>query len=1694
MEQPRAENNDRHNHEDPDTVRNLPNLKTVSWMKQFTWTVWKNKIILTRRPIPLIFLLISGILSALLSWSVGQDADDVIYPTFSECGTWDPGFAGTVQNMDWEERDKIQLSMNDQWRSGLPVALMMLGPCLNAIISFVFVHNEIHSQLFGVLRSLGLRDSVYWASWYVPFTIIACINSLLAAVTCQFLPGNVYESVYFGGVFTSMFLLQLALIPSVFLLAALCGTKRKAVANFTIFLLLCSAWVPFMVQSAQSMPPSALDYMWKNEMPKGLFWYYTSTLDIRQDYSWQENYNWTEHFEDPFSTYPPAQYDACNTPVLSEYQGTNPKPENGEERDNVQPEEIFVGCYSAASWSVKIWHDDDMITRIAMFFFPYFHFQNVWGHFVGYTSLPDNKFTAAETSLSAGELAIKALPTSNINPLLAFDSKLAPQGSTFVLGRYDVYNYDWKNPTTVCPAANPSTGNYGFCGDSYGNCMYVKDPGPMQSTPTTNDIFGYLILLCVMYLLLAAYFAQVLPGMNGRGEPFYFPFLPSYWFGKRGKKDDNDDGDDEHNESEVGVGVHIDNVKKKYGSFEALKGVSFHMAAGEVTALLGHNGAGKTTLSNILCCNIGSTSGNIRVFGQDIGEDPFAIRQMVGLCKQDDYLWPTLSAREHLELFAGLRGITKEKLEATVSVWLRSVDLEEVQLQYASAYSGGMKRRLSLALATIGDRPLIILDEPTTGMDPVSRRFVWRHIDQIKDGRVILLTTHAMEEADLLADEVAIIRDGELAAFGSPLQLKAEHGTALQFSLLLDQDKVKDAAAYIETFFSATKESVQVDSSNPGSITVKILNMADGEESDGVNAHTLSDFVTWLDSAESSVKEYGFSNSSLEEVFLAVTGTHSQSTETETSAGDDEGNTVIVPDVEEGEANDIDIQPPMTTFEPKISFGNQTITIFMDMWTRSWGRGAFINYIIYGIFVAGCLLTGFGVANDYDPTSLFGVVVLLASLILTSIIGPVYSDKAEGLFYLMQSQGLLSRAYVAGISLYGFSVYLVYGLIILGGFYGTSMFREPIECPYGEDEWGYYRDICEVNDWEKPWGSVPNQNLLRLSFEDQYDEQYVSLRVSRSPGGFGMIVAIIFCFALTGVGAVLTTAFLPGYRIPLVSVMLFILVSSFWPTIDARVLSEYDYRICENMTDPELVCQSTLYPNNTAEEILNCAGLQISSSGIGHYCMDPAASLLPQISLLQSLIMAYYSRVTLVSQPEKYVEQVLIPSFEGVSCDGNTCEFPLANQIFRENMLFMFLGAIILLVLGIFLTCLLAFPFGPFVYIRRLFRSITDAVLCKNTKSTTMPNNSGDKDDAGLEEVTQERQTVTSLCQEFVSGEGTQSSPLKIDMNKVSRNDVPPVVTRGLRKVYPALGGRPPKVALRDLDLHVPKGQTLGLLGKNGAGKTTALKILAGAHESTSGVGMVVGYNCNTDKLNIFERLGNCAQFDVVWKKRSVRYHLEFFAMLKGVPRSKATEVARNAATAVGLKSLEMFHRKAGDLSGGMRRRLSIAISLIGSPKVNILDEPTTGLDPSTRNSIWKLIKSFSSTDRSTIITTHMMIEADTLCDRIAIVKDGALKVIGTQQHLKDNFGSGYNLQLNLVKSTEEYQEKAMSFVRQNVHAQAVLALRQAKTLHVSLPRDLRLERVFRALYSKERETEGGINQFLLSQSSLEDVFVRMSE
>ena len=155
-------------------------------------------------------------------------------------------------------------------------------------------------------------------------------------------------------------------------------------------------------------------------------------------------------------------------------------------------------------------------------------------------------------------------------------------------------------------------------------------------------------------------------------------------------------------------------------------------------------------------------------------------------------------------------------------------------------------------------------------MDPVNRRFVWRHIDAIKADRVVLLTTHAMEEADLLADTVAIMCQGDIGAIGSPLELKTAHGSALRFNILVDPEEVQATVKDIEEQFVDGDKFVDVAFGKAGNLNVNVHKVKKGDEDDGVDVDILTEFVTWLES-DTRVAEYGFSNSSLEEVFLSVT-------------------------------------------------------------------------------------------------------------------------------------------------------------------------------------------------------------------------------------------------------------------------------------------------------------------------------------------------------------------------------------------------------------------------------------------------------------------------------------------------------------------------------------------------------------------------------------------------------------------------------------------------------------------------------------------------------------------------------------------------------------------------------------------------------------------------------------------------------
>ena len=221
--------------------------------------------------------------------------------------------------------------------------------------------------------------------------------------------------------------------------------------------------------------------------------------------------------------------------------------------------------------------------------------------------------------------------------------------------------------------------------------------------------------------------------------------------------------------------IEVENLTKRFGDFVAVNGVSFSVEHGEVFGLLGPNGAGKSTLIRMLTTLVPPSSGTARVNGFDIVRDPNGVRQSIGVIPQAMTSDMDLSAEENMSIFAKLYGIPGEKRRRIIRQLLQEVDLEKWADKPVKMFSGGMRRRLEIARGLVHEPKIFFLDEPTTGLDPVSRVAVWEMLARLKRERdlTVLVTTHYMDEADKLCDRIAIVDHGQLAALDSPLKLKA---------------------------------------------------------------------------------------------------------------------------------------------------------------------------------------------------------------------------------------------------------------------------------------------------------------------------------------------------------------------------------------------------------------------------------------------------------------------------------------------------------------------------------------------------------------------------------------------------------------------------------------------------------------------------------------------------------------------------------------------------------------------------------------------------------------------------------------------------------------------------------------------------------------------------------------------------------
>ncbi|XP_047959280.1 ABC transporter A family member 1 [Salvia hispanica] len=326
--------------------------------------------------------------------------------------------------------------------------------------------------------------------------------------------------------------------------------------------------------------------------------------------------------------------------------------------------------------------------------------------------------------------------------------------------------------------------------------------------------------------------------------------------------------------------IQIRDLHKVYTSKKAsccaVNSLQMTLYENQILALLGHNGAGKSTTMSMLVGLIQPTSGDALIFGKSILTDMDEIRQSLGVCPQYDILFPELTVKEHLEFFANIKGVNEDCLENVAIEMAEEVGLADKINTHVRALSGGMRRKLSLGIALIGNSKVIILDEPTSGMDPYSMRLTWQMIKRKKKGRIILLTTHSMDEADALGDRIAIMANGSLKCCGSSFYLKQHYGVGYTLTLVKTTPTASAAADIVYSHIpSATCVS---DVGNEISFKLPLASSSSFEsmfreiESCMQRSSPNLENPNYGRSDFLGIESYGISITTLEEVFLRVAG------------------------------------------------------------------------------------------------------------------------------------------------------------------------------------------------------------------------------------------------------------------------------------------------------------------------------------------------------------------------------------------------------------------------------------------------------------------------------------------------------------------------------------------------------------------------------------------------------------------------------------------------------------------------------------------------------------------------------------------------------------------------------------------------------------------------------------------------------
>uniref|UniRef100_A0A672UYN6 P-type phospholipid transporter n=1 Tax=Strigops habroptila TaxID=2489341 RepID=A0A672UYN6_STRHB len=1328
-----------------------------------------------------------------------------------------------------------------------------------------------------------------------------------------------------------------------------------------------------------------------------------------------------------------------------------------------------------------------------------------------------------------------------------------------------------------------------------------------------------------LYGVMTWYIESVFPGQYGIPRPWYFPFTKSYWFGEK-PQDREHRYPDQKGPSEVckeeepthlSLGVSIQNLVKVYrdGKKVAVDGLTLNFYEGQITSFLGHNGAGKTTTMSILTGLFPPTSGTAFILGKDIRSELSNIRQNLGVCPQHNVLFDLLTVEEHIWFYARLKGLPEKKVKEEVEQMAVDVSLPHKLKARTSKLSGGMQRKLSVALAFVGGSKVVILDEPTAGVDPYSRRGIWELLLKYRQGRTIILSTHHMDEADILGDRIAIISHGKLCCVGSSLFLKNQLGTGYYLTLVKkDVDSSLSSCRNSSSTVSYLKkdDSVSQSSSDAG--------LGSDHESDTltIDVSAISNLITKHVAEARLVEDIGHEltyvlpyKAAKEGAFVEL---QNESWQKRNRRVFGDRQSCLRPFTEDDafDPNDSDIDPEsretdlLSGMDGKGSYQMKgwklTQQQFMALlWKRLLiakrsRKGFFAQIVLPAVFVCIALMFSlivppFGkypslelqpwmydeqytfISNDAPedpstqrlldallnkpgfgtrcmqghsipdtpctvgqtewttasvPDSVLNIFLkgnwsmenpspscecicltqhLYTTDILQNLTGRNISDYLVKTYVQIIGKSLKNKVWVNEFRYGGFSLGASSSLMLPPSLEVTDAIKQVkkiLELAQGSSGDRFLNSLSSfmkgldtknnVKVWfnNKGWHAIAsflnviNNAILRANLEQGKNPSAYGITAFNHPlnltkqqlsevalmtTSVDVLVSICVIFAMSFVPASFVVfliqervskakhlQFISGvkpviywlanfvwdmcnYIVPATLVIIIFIcfqqksyVSSSNLPVLALLLFLYGWSITPLMYPASFVFKIP----STAYVVLTSVNLFIGiNSSVATFVLELFTNnKLNNINdILKSVFLIFPHFCLGRGLIDMVKNQAMADALERFG--ENRFVSPLSWDLVGRNLFAMAVEGVVFFLI----TVLIQYRF--FIRPRPVYAKLP-------------PVNDEDED------VTRERQRI-------ISG-GGQSDILEIkELTKIYRMKRKPAVDR--------------------ICVGIPPGECFGLLGVNGAGKSSTFKMLTGDTDVTGGEAFLKGNSILSNIQEVHQNMGYCPQFDAVNELLTGREHLEFYALLRGVPEKEVCKVGEWAIRKLGL--VKYGEKYAGNYSGGNRRKLSTAIALIGGPPVVFLDEPTTGMDPKARRFLWNCALSVIKEGRSVVLTSHSMEECEALCTRMAIMVNGRFRCLGSVQHLKNRFGDGYTIVVRIAGANPDLKPVEEFFG--HAFPGSVLKEKHRNMLQYQLPSSpSSLARIFSILSQNKKRLH--IEDYSVSQTTLDQVFVNFAK